>query len=164
MQLRVSEALCVLPFYMPEATAGLFIGCLMGNLLAGCIPIDIAFGSLATLVAALVTAYIAKKGGSKWLLPLPSVVINALVVGAVLCYGYGVGVPYYLCATYVFIGQRLIQRSISMLSGVAAPLFMRILNEFLNRDNISGCTLCRLFSIQNADVEYRSCRYCPRYL
>ena len=107
MQLRVSEALCVLPFFMPEATAGLFIGCLMGNLLAGCIPIDIAFGSLATLVAALVTAYIAKKGGSKWLLPLPSVVINALVVGAVLCYGYGVGVPYYLCATYVVIGEAL---------------------------------------------------------
>ena len=120
MQLRVSEALCVLPFYMPEATAGLFIGCLIGNLLAGCIPIDIAFGSLATLVAALVTAYIAKKGGSKWLLPLPSVVINALVVGAVLCYGYGVGVPYYLCATYVFIGQAL------SCYGLGMPLFFAL--------------------------------------
>lgn len=120
IQLRVSEALCVLPFYMPEATAGLFIGCLIGNLLAGCIPIDIAFGSLATLVAALVTAYIAKKGGSKWLLPLPSVVINALVVGAVLCYGYGVGVPYYLCATYVFIGQAL------SCYGLGMPLFFAL--------------------------------------
>ena len=53
IQCRFSEALCVLPFFFPEATPGLFIGCLVANLLSPYGVLDIVFGSLATLLAAL---------------------------------------------------------------------------------------------------------------
>ena len=53
IQLRLSEALCVLPFFMPEAVPGLFIGCLLANLITGCLPFDILFGSIATLLGAV---------------------------------------------------------------------------------------------------------------
>ncbi|MDO4567728.1 MAG: QueT transporter family protein [Clostridia bacterium] len=105
MQIRLSEALCVLPFLLPDAAYGLFIGCALGNLLSGGIAVDVVFGSLATLAAGLLTALIAKLKLSHWFAPLPAVVLNALVVGAVLCYGYEVGAPYWTCALYVGAGQ-----------------------------------------------------------
>ena len=92
VQLRVSEALCVLPFIMPETALGLFLGCLTANLMTGNI-LDIVFGSLATLAAGLLTGLAGKKLGRDKLLPkligcLPPVVINGLVVGAVICFAY----------------------------------------------------------------------------
>ena len=57
VQFRVSEALCILPFFMPCTAWGLFGGCIIANLLTGNI-FDIVFGSLATLAAALITAEI----------------------------------------------------------------------------------------------------------
>lgn len=107
MQLRVSEALCVLPWFCPAAAPGLLLGCLLGNLLSGAVPLDIIFGSLATFAAALLTRRFKKWGASKWLAPLPAVLINAAVVGALLCWAYEVGVPYYQCALYVAAGQSL---------------------------------------------------------
>ena len=104
---RVSEALTILPYFTPAAIPGLFIGCLLSNLITGALPYDLIFGSLATLIAALITAYIGKRGMSKWLAPLPAVVMNALVVGAVLCYGYQVGVSYPVCALYVGAGEAI---------------------------------------------------------
>ena len=106
-QFRVSEALTILPYFTPAAIPGLFIGCLLSNLITGALPYDLVFGSLATLIAALITAYMGKKGMSKWLAPLPAVVMNALVVGAVLCYGYRVGVSYPVCALYVGAGEAI---------------------------------------------------------
>ncbi|MCP2867106.1 QueT transporter family protein, partial [Salmonella enterica] len=55
IQVRISEALCVLPFFTPAAIPGLFLGCLLSNLLTGCIIWDVVFGSLATLLGALGT-------------------------------------------------------------------------------------------------------------
>lgn len=107
MQLRLSEGLCVLPYFSPETAIGLFIGCAAANLLTGAMWFDIVFGSLATLAAGLITAYMGKRGMSKWLAPLPAVVVNALVVGAVLCFGYNVGPSYPLCALYVGAGQAI---------------------------------------------------------
>lgn len=52
MQVRLSEAMCVLPYFMSSAVPGLFIGCLIGNLVSGAIPVDVIFGSLASLLAA----------------------------------------------------------------------------------------------------------------
>ena len=52
IQFRISEALCILPIFMPEAVPGLFIGCLISNVLSGCVVWDVIFGSLATLIGA----------------------------------------------------------------------------------------------------------------
>ena len=82
IQCRFSEALCVLPFLFPAATPGLFIGCLVANLLSPYGALDIIFGSLATLLAAMMT----QRCTHKWLAPLPPVLCNALIVGAVIAY------------------------------------------------------------------------------
>lgn len=105
VQCRVAEALCVLPFLMPSAVWGLFVGCLLSNLITGAPWFDILFGSLATLIAALCTYALARKKLSKWLAPLPGVAVNALVIGAVLTYGYALPTPYWLSVVYVGLGQ-----------------------------------------------------------
>ena len=78
IQCRFSEALCVLPFLFPAATPGLFVGCLVANLLSPYGALDIIFGSLATLLAAVWTQHT----HHKWLAPLPPVLCNAVIVGA----------------------------------------------------------------------------------
>jgi len=87
VQVRVSEALTVLPRFTKAAIPGLFIGCFLANLLGSGNIIDIVFGSLATLLAALLSYKLREK---PWLVPLPPVLLNAVIVGAVLYYGYGV--------------------------------------------------------------------------
>ena len=90
IQLRVSEVLCILPYFMPCTAWGLFIGCAAANLLTGNI-FDIIFGSLATLAAALLTAAIGKRKhtlANSALACLMPVVFNALVVGAVITAAY----------------------------------------------------------------------------
>ena len=82
VQFRLSEALCVLPFLFPETAWGLFAGCWAANLISPYGPLDMVVGSLATLLAALWTA----KCRRKWLAPLPPVVCNGLLVGAVLAW------------------------------------------------------------------------------
>jgi len=81
VQVRVSEMLCVLPFFTPAAVPGLFIGCLIGNTMGPNLGIwDIVAGSLATLLS----AFLASRIKNKWLVPLPAVLINAVVVGILL--------------------------------------------------------------------------------
>ena len=82
LQCRVSEALCILPWFFPETAWGLFVGCLLANLVGGNGPLDIVFGSLATLIACLITARIRLRG----LALLPPVIVNAVMVGAMLAY------------------------------------------------------------------------------
>ncbi len=82
LQCRVSEALCILPWFFPETSWGLFVGCLLANLLGGNGPLDIVFGSLATLIACLITARIRLRG----LALLPPVIVNGVMVGAMLAY------------------------------------------------------------------------------
>ncbi len=106
IQCRVSEAMSILPYFTFSAVPGLFIGCLLANLLTGAPIYDVLFGSLATLLAAYIT-YLLRKRAPKYLAPLPSVVVNALVVGALLVYVYDVGVNYWLAAGYVAIGQAI---------------------------------------------------------
>ena len=93
IQFRISEALCVLPFFTPAAIPGLTLGCLISNLLTGCIWQDILFGSLATLLGAWGT-YALKR--LPWLLPAPTVLANTLIIPLVLAYGYHAeeGVPF----------------------------------------------------------------------
>ena len=99
IQIRVSEALTVLPFIFPESVLGLFIGCLIANIYGGLGIIDIVFGSLATLAA----GYITSKMPSPCLAPLPPVLVNAVVVGFIL--KYVIGAPLFLSMLYVGVGQ-----------------------------------------------------------
>jgi uncharacterized membrane protein len=103
MQVRVSEALTVLPFFTSAAVPGLFIGCLISNTLTGN-PIDIIFGSLATLIAAFASYKLRR---FPILVPLPPVVINALIIGPILCYAYSVDVPLWSSMLWVGTGQVL---------------------------------------------------------
>ena len=86
IQVRISEALTILPFFTPAAIPGLAIGCFLSNLLTGCLPMDVLFGSLATFIGA-VGSYLVRK--HKWLVPLPPVVANTVIVPYVLAYVYG---------------------------------------------------------------------------
>lgn len=87
VQVRVAEALCILPMFTPAAVPGLFIGCLIANMIGGGIILDVIFGSLATLIGA-VLGYMLRS--NRWLVPVPAVIANALIVPFVLVYGYGV--------------------------------------------------------------------------
>lgn len=93
IQIRLSEALTILPFFTPAAIPGLFIGCLISNILVGGVIWDIIFGSLATLIGAIGTYYLRKH---KWLTPLPPIISNAIIIPFVLVYAYGVtdALPY----------------------------------------------------------------------
>lgn len=88
IQLRVSEALCVLPFFTPAAIPGLFLGCAAANAIGSQMGLlDVIFGSLATLLAALATYMIPKK--FKYLTPLPAVIFNGIIIGLLLYYADG---------------------------------------------------------------------------
>ena len=86
IQVRVSEALTVLPVFTSSAVPGLFVGCVLANLLTGCAALDVVFGSLATLLGAAGTALIGKK--NKYLAPIPPIIANTLIVPFVLSYVY----------------------------------------------------------------------------
>ncbi|MBQ7541633.1 MAG: QueT transporter family protein [Clostridia bacterium] len=86
IQVRISEALCILPYFTPAAIPGLFVGCLISNVLAGGVIWDVIFGSLATLIGAVFT-YLLRR--VKWLAPVPPIVSNMLIIPFVLRYAYG---------------------------------------------------------------------------
>ncbi len=91
VQLRISEALTILPVFTPAAIPGLFVGCFLGNLLSGAVLPDVVFGSLATLIGAVGTRML--RNASPFLAPVPPIVANALVVPFVLRFAYGVLLP-----------------------------------------------------------------------
>lgn len=120
-QVRVSEALCILPFFTPAAVPGLFIGCLIANIFgSGTLwPMDIIVGSLASLLAAFVTWKI--RGKNKWLLPLPSVIANAFLVAWTL--QVMLEFPYWFNVLTVGIGQAI------ACYGIGMPLWF-LLNRY----------------------------------
>lgn len=130
IQVRFSEALCVLPFFTVAAIPGLTLGCLLANVLTGALVWDVLFGSLATLIGAIGT-YLLRK--HKVLMTLPPVIANAVIVPLVLRYGYGItwvyeGVDYsilYFAAT-VGIGELI---SVCFLGGL-------LLNALLPYKNV----------------------------
>lgn len=99
IQVRVSEALTVLAFFTPAAIPGLFVGCIIANIFVGAGPYDILFGSLATLVAALLTY----KMPRKYLAPLPPVIVNAVVVAFVL--NFSIQAPLLATMGFVALGE-----------------------------------------------------------
>ncbi|WP_329887611.1 QueT transporter family protein [Pseudoramibacter faecis] len=105
VQVRVSEALTILPLFTPAAVPGLFVGCLIGNILGGAILPDIVFGSLATLIGAIGTYWLC--GRKPILGPLPPILSNMIVVPLVLKYTYGTPLPIPLMMLTVGIGEVL---------------------------------------------------------
>ena len=104
IQLRFSEALCILPVFLPAAVPGLTIGCLLSNLLCGNIFWDVLFGTLATLLGAIGTRLVRK---NRWLCCLPPILANTIIVPFVLVYGYGLpgALPFFMLT--VGIGEVL---------------------------------------------------------
>ena len=103
IQVRIAEALTILLVFTPAAIPGLFIGCLIGNLLGGSVLWDVIFGSLATLIGALFTYLLRNR--SKYLAPLPPILANTVIVPFVLYYAYGVNLPIPLMMLTVGIGE-----------------------------------------------------------
>ena len=104
VQVRIAEALTALPMFSLAAIPGLFIGCLFGNLLGGTVVWDIVFGSIATLIGA-VGSYLLRK--NRWLVPVPPIVSNSLIVPFVLKYAYGIDLPIPVLILDIFIGELL---------------------------------------------------------
>ena len=104
IQVRISEALTILPAFTPAAIPGLFLGCMISNLISGCMLWDVVFGSLATLIGA-VGSYLLRNW--KYAVPVPPIAANTLIIPLVLSYVYQLpeGVPYFMVT--IGIGELL---------------------------------------------------------
>lgn len=122
IQVRISEALTVLPAFTPAAIPGLFLGCFISNLITGAMLPDIIFGSLATLIGAIGSYFLRKW---KWAVPLPPILSNVLIIPFVLAYVYHFpgGVPYFMLT--VGIGQVIS-------CGVLGILLYKVLSNYRN--------------------------------
>ena len=112
VQVRIAEGLTILPFFTPAAIPGLFVGCFLGNLIGGAVIWDMIFGSIATLIGALGTWKIGKwirstgrPNRTKYLLPLPPIVSNTIIVPLILYFGYGINVPIPIQMATVGLGE-----------------------------------------------------------
>lgn len=105
VQVRFAEAMTILPYFTPAAIPGLFVGCLVGNVLGGAVVPDVIFGSLATLAGAGGTYLLRKK--SIYLAPIPPIAANTIVVPFVLKYAYGMELPIPLMMLTVGAGELL---------------------------------------------------------
>lgn len=102
IQVRFSEALCILPCFTPAAIPGLLVGCILSNILAGAIIWDVIFGSIATLIGAVLTY---KLRFNRFLAVLPPIISNTVIIPFILAYAYGFegGIPYFMLT--VAIGE-----------------------------------------------------------
>ncbi|MBO7304949.1 MAG: QueT transporter family protein [Clostridia bacterium] len=106
IQFRLSEMLCILPIFMPEAVVGLTLGCLLANLLTGCVLWDIIFGAVATFIGAIGARLLRKLPEKlKFIATVPTVFANAIIVPFVLMYAYGAPGSYFYFALTVGIGE-----------------------------------------------------------
>lgn len=119
IQLRLSEALTVLPAFTPAAIPGLTVGCLLANALSGALPWDVVFGSLATALGALGT-YLLRR--HRRLAALPPVAANVLMVPLVLQNVYGAPDAYWFLCLTVGVGELLT-------AGVLGTLLVRALEK-----------------------------------
>ena len=123
IQLRLSEALTILPYFTPAAIPGLFVGCIISNTLVGSTMIDIIFGSIATLIGAIFSYKLRK---NKWLVSLPPIISNTIIIPIVLKTMYGAEDSIFYFALTVGIGQILS-------CGVVGMLLLFSLKKYQNQ-------------------------------
>ena len=111
IQLRLSEALCILPVLCAEAVPGLFIGCLLANFVTAAPIWDVIFGSLATLLGAIGARLLRRL---PYLSPLPTILANAAIIPPVLIFAYGVPDAYYFLLLTISIGEILSTAAIGL--------------------------------------------------
>ena len=130
IQVRFSEALCILPVFTPAAIPGLWIGCLLANLLTGAVIYDVIFGSIATLLAAVFT-YLLRN--HKIACTFPPVILNMIIVPFVLVYAYGIP-PVYFHNVNVTIPFNAITVGIGEVISVCilGSILMRVLFKYRN--------------------------------
>ena len=102
VQIRIAEALTILPLFTPAAVPGLFVGCVIANILGGGIIVDVIFGSIATLIGAVLGRMLRS---NRWLVPIPAIASNTVIVPLVLRYGYGVDLPLSALVLYIALGE-----------------------------------------------------------
>ena len=115
IQFRIADALCILPFFVPSTSSGLFVGCLVANLFSTVSALDIVIGSAATLVGCLLTA----RMHSKWLAPLPTVLANTVMVGAMLAWVY---TPDTFLQGFALMGAQVAVGEIAVMALLGLPL------------------------------------------
>lgn len=103
IQVRIAEALTILPVFTPAAIPGLYVGCMIGNILGGSILPDIIWGSFATLIGAVFTYLLRKQ--IMFLAVLPPIISNTIIVPFVLRYAYGILLPIPVMMFTVGIGE-----------------------------------------------------------
>ena len=116
VQVRIAECLTILPMFTPAAIPGLFIGCIIGNAACGAVLPDVIFGSLATLIGAWL-GY--RLRDNRWLVPIPTVIANTIIVPLVLKYAYLVDLPLWLSAIYILGGEILSSYILGEILGAA---------------------------------------------
>lgn len=104
MQIRVSEALTILPALTPAAIPGLFIGCLISNMIGPYGILDMVLGGTATLIAAIASYRLRSR---PLLVPLPPIITNGIIIGAMLHYAYSVPVSLPVAILWVAVGEAI---------------------------------------------------------
>ena len=104
MQIRVSEALTILPALTPAAIPGLFIGCLISNMIGPYGILDMVLGGAATLIAAIASYRLRSR---PLLVPLPPIITNGVIIGAMLHYAYSVPVSFPVAVLWVALGEAI---------------------------------------------------------
>ena len=122
IQMRVSEVLCILPFFMPCTTWGLFIGCALANIISAAGIWDVIFGSLATLGSCLCIQLLGQRGkhANRWLhvilAVLMPVIWNAVIVGGMLTWSFTDTPLFHFSAQFwIFAGEVALGELIVML-------------------------------------------------
>ena len=103
IQVRIAEALCIMPLFDPFAIVAITIACFLSNLLISVSLIDAVFGSIATFIGLILIIYIKKN--NFFLKMLPTVLSNAIIIPFVLKYAYGINEPLWLSGLTVGIGE-----------------------------------------------------------
>ena len=130
VQVRISEALCVLPYFTPAAIPGLFVGCLIANLIGGAMLPDIIFGSLATLLGAFITYWMRKLDFR--LAGVGAIVANTLIIPFILRYAYGIKSPLIAMFGYIALGEIL---SAGVLGVFVSIVYMKLQKTYWDKDN-----------------------------
>lgn len=120
IQIRLSEALCILPMLTPAAIPGLFVGCIISNLLSGCLITDVIFGSLATLLGAVGTYFLRQ---NKFWAIIPPIASNTLIIPLVFKYCYHIESAVWYMMLTVGIGEILSCGFLGLLLYKAAAKF-----------------------------------------